>query len=360
MLSQNGLDALVPAADQQKRREAKEQGRNMNPLNFPCPKCSKTCHDYFYDLSAVSLFRQNFTGARLTFILIDVTSSMQSPLSLFKNINGKSSSPRIDQTKWAAKQLLREIAYDAEPPDKAIVAIFDEKLREPAFIPICKAAYIANESNLKRIDALELSPRSVKTYFYSVLTQVYEMLAQESYLYVDLYLFSDGIDTSDKKNETAHQAIIRCLNERIGAKCHFMNIDSTPQGGFVANWLGDPEVNCPLSGEKDDIERQIKAAYREDHRMNPNLSSRNYRADSLNEATSSTNNYMTNREAASIRRPPRRNTTSQNSTEQDFDEYALSLPSATRHMHFTASTSNTNSSDRYRIVTSTRPIRRLK
>lgn len=36
-----------------------------------------------------------------------------------------------------------------------------------------------------------------------------------------------------------------------------MNIGSTPQGGLVADWLGDSEVNCPLAGEDDAIERQI-------------------------------------------------------------------------------------------------------
>lgn len=354
LISQNGLDTFVPVADQQKRQEAKERGENTTPLNFSCPMCSRICHDYYYDLSAVTLFRQHFTGARLIYVLVDQTYSMQSKSSSVRKIDRKSSLPRFGLTKVAIKQLLREIAADAGPSDKAIVAIFDEKLQNPALIDLCNAANIAQEFNFNRIDALELSPRSVKTNFYSVLTQVYEMLAQQPYLYIDLYLFSDGMDTSNKKNERKHQAIIRRLNEQIGAKCHFMNIGSTPQGGFVADWLGDPEVNCSLAGGKDEIERQVAAAFRQHHIMNPNLPSRNLRANPLNEATPSANNYMTDAEVASIRRPARRHIAGHGFDENriSVDDYARNFPSATRCTHSNISyANNTNSSDAYGIVT---------
>ena len=65
------------------------------------------------------------------------------------------------------------------------------------------------------------------------------MFERQPFLYIDLYIFSDGIDTSPKKNDKAYQAIIRGLNEKIGAKCHFMNCGSASEGFSVASWLGD-------------------------------------------------------------------------------------------------------------------------
>lgn len=84
--------------------------------------------------------------------------------------------------------------------------------------------------------------------------------------------------------------------------------------------------------------------------MNPNLPSRNLRANPLNQATPSANNYMTDAEAASIRRPPRTHGLDEN--RMSVDDYARNFPSATRCTHSNISyANNTNSSDAYRIVT---------
>jgi len=47
-------------------------------------------------------------------------------------------------------------------------------------------------------------------------------------------MFSDGFDRSLKKNDKIYQAIIRGLNEKIAAKCHFMNRGSASERFSVA------------------------------------------------------------------------------------------------------------------------------
>ncbi|CAF1497726.1 unnamed protein product, partial [Adineta steineri] len=177
-ITQSALNEVVSYSEQQKHSEAEMKKKNTKVSEFQCPKCSKICNDYRFDWRAVTLFRQNFNGARLTYILVDITSSMTFNLLKTITIDKKSSLPRIIQTKEAIKQLLKEIAAAAGPLDQAILTTFDDKLKKPALIPLCDAIDVANVSNLNRIDAIELSPRSIHTYFYTVLKEVYEMFEQ--------------------------------------------------------------------------------------------------------------------------------------------------------------------------------------
>ncbi|CAF1396182.1 unnamed protein product [Didymodactylos carnosus] len=176
--------------------------------------------------------------------------------------------PRIVQTKEAIKQLLKEIAESAGPSDQAVLTTFDEKLIQPSLIPSCKAFEIADESNLARIDRIELSARSTNTHLYSALKEVYHFLEQQPFLYIDIYVFSDGLDTSSRKNDQAYQAIIHNLNEKLGVKCHFINYGSS-DGFSLADWLGEPEADCPISGSIDEIRAQMTSSYQKHHTRNP-------------------------------------------------------------------------------------------
>jgi len=359
------LNEIISYSDQQKHSEAKLKKEDIKIPEFRCPKCSKICNNYHFDWRAVALFRQNFIGARLTYILVDTTSSMTFHLLHTIAVDKNSSLPRIIQTKEAIKQLLKEISTGADSLDQAILTTFDDKLKNPALIPLCKATDIAEELNLARIDAIELSPRSVKTYFYSVLKEVYEMLERQPFLYIDIYLFSDGVDTSPKKNDKSYQAIIRTLNEKIGAKCHFMNCGSASEGFSVAAWLRDAEADCPISGGIDEIKTQIKSAYKKDHARNPNLTSTITRSqgETLNSSLSTTNAYMTNAEIASLHKPrpkvtPNDETSSLNSSFQssnsnptNIDDYLANLPSATHARATTVSNSRSKLPDTYNMAT---------
>jgi hypothetical protein len=368
------LSEIVSPSDQQKHSEAEMKNEDTTLPAFRCPKCFKLCNNYHFDWSAVTLFRQNFTGARLTYILVDITASMSANVLHSKKNDRKSSSPRITQTKEAIKQLLIEIAENADPgtdgrpPDRAILTTFDEKLIEPAIIPLCNATDIADELNLARIDDIELSSRFVKTHFYSILKEIYEMLEREPFLYIDLYLFSDGVDTSPQKNDRQYQAIIRGLNEKLGAKCHFMNCGSKSEGFSVASWLGDPGADCPISGSINEIRTQTKAAYKKDHAKNPNLTSTisRRRGDTL-DSPLSLNSYMTDAEAASIRRPPPREASSSNSTVQNvnpnpktFGDYTADLPSVTRARSETTPNSKSDSSGVFNMLTRNPNVRKRK
>jgi len=364
-VTQSVLNEIVSDSDQQKHSEAEMKKEDTKLPEFRCPKCSKACNDYSFDWRAVQLFRQNFTGARLTYILVDITSSMTSYFLHTITIDQKSTLPRIIQTKEAIKQLLKEIAAGANWLDQAILTTFDHEIKKPPLIPLCKATDIAEESNLAHIDAIELSPQSKKTYFYSVLKEVYEMLERQPFLYIDIYLFSDGVDTSPKKNDKSYQAIIRTLNEKIGAKCHFMNCGSASEGFSVAAWLGDAEADCPISGGIDQIKTQIKSAYKKDHARNPNLTSTITRSqgETLNSSLSTTNAYMTNAEIASLHKPrpkvtPNDETSSLNSSFQssnsnptNIDDYLANLPSATHARATTVSNSRSKLPDTYNMAT---------
>jgi hypothetical protein len=367
------LNEIISYSDQQKHSEAKLKKEDIKIPEFRCPKCSKICNNYHFDWRAVALFRQNFIGARLTYILVDTTSSMTFHLLHTIAVDKNSSLPRIIQTKEAIKQLLKEISTGADSLDQAILTTFDDKLKNPALISLCKATDIAEELNLARIDAIELSPRSKKTYFYSVLKEVYEMLERQPFLYIDIYLFSDGLDTSSKKNDKAYQAIIRGLNEKIGAKCHFMNCGSASEGFSVAAWLGDTEADCPIAGGIDEIKTQIKASYKKDHERNPNLTSTATRSreETLNNPVSTENIYMTDAEAASISKPRPKvslkdetlplNSPLQSSNPhlKNIDDYLADLPSATHAHSTTATDSRSTSLDVFKIMTRNFKTRKL-
>ena len=138
-VTQSLLNEIVSYSDQQKHSEGEMKKEDTRVPEFQCPKCSKTCNDYRFDWRAVALFRQNFNGARLTYILVDVTSSMTFNLLHAITVDKKSSLPRIAQTKEAIKQLLIEISAAASPLDQAILTTFDDKLKKSALIPLCKA-----------------------------------------------------------------------------------------------------------------------------------------------------------------------------------------------------------------------------
>ncbi|CAF4088352.1 unnamed protein product [Rotaria sp. Silwood2] len=181
--------------------------------------------------------------------------------SMFPN-NTKS---RIAQTKEALKELLKQIANNSGPEDAAILTMFDDTLIKPDFIPECKARDIATNSNMDRIDAIELSKKTIKTHFYSSMKEIYERLEEKPFQYIDAYVFSDGIDTSPRKKDQSYQVITRRLHEKIGAKCHFMNCGSASSGYCVAPWLGDPDADCPISGNVDEIRAQVASSYGQHH-----------------------------------------------------------------------------------------------
>ncbi|CAF2115570.1 unnamed protein product [Rotaria magnacalcarata] len=364
-ITQGVLNELVSDSDQQKHSEAEMRKEDTKLSEFICPKCSKSCNDYRFDWRAVTLFRQNFTGARLTYILIDVTSSMT--VNLLNSLLNWNNSllPRITRTKEAVKQLLKEIAAAASPSDQAILTTFDDKLKNPALIPLCKASEIAIEANLKCIDAIELSPRSTQTYFYSVLKGVYEMLERQPFLYVDLYLFSDGIDTSPKKNDKAYQAIIRGLNEKIGAKCHFMNCGSALNGFSVAAWLGDAEADFSMSVCIEEIKTEVKAVYKRDHARTIDLTTRTtrFRGRTLDVPSPTLTHFMTDAEAASIRVPIRKKKNEDETLPmttvfrrsdpnlKGINDYLSVLPSADRLRSSSATNISSQATSEYRIAT---------
>jgi hypothetical protein len=334
--------SLIPI--KKKHSEAKMKNEEIKLPEFRCPKCSKSCNNYGFDWAAVKLFRLTFTGARSTYILVDITSSMISNLLHTGKVAKTSDLPRLIQTKVAIKQLLKEIAEDQDSSHQAILTTFDDKLIKPALIPLCQAKDIAEKSNLTRIDDMELSPWSVKTHFYSVLKEVYEMLEREPFLYIVVYLFSDGDDTSSRKNDTTYQAIVRGLNEKVGAKCHFINCGSASKGFSVAAWLGDEEADRPISGSIDEIKTQIKADYKRDHAKNSVLTvpRARYRGDPPDIPPSTASTYMTDAEAASIRKlrlnvPPIDGTSPSNPpllsskpNAKNLDDYLDKLHSSTR------------------------------
>lgn len=359
------MNELVSHSDQKKHSEAEMKKEDTKVPEFRCPKCSKACNDYRFDWRAVKLFRQNFKGARFTYILIDVTSSMMVNVLNNLTFEKKSTIPRIAKTKEAVKQLLREISVAADPLDEAILTTFDDKLRKPGVIPQCKALNIATESNLKLVDAIELSPRSVQTHFYSVLKEIYEMFERESFTYVDLYIFSDGVDTSPKKSDKAYQAIIRGLNEKLGAKCHFMNCGSASEGFSVSAWLGDPEADCPMSGGVEEIKAQVKTIYERDHARTIDLASTEirFRGKTLDVPIPKPTEYLTDAEAASlpkiIKRPPKNNESiplhgffrNSNPNFKSLFDYIPGLPSANRTRSSSATDSRPKSAEEYRIAT---------
>ncbi|CAF1471563.1 unnamed protein product [Adineta steineri] len=364
-ITQSALNEVVSYSEQQKHSEAEMKKENTKVSEFQCPKCSKICNDYRFDWRAVTLFRQNFNGARLTYILVDITSSMTFNLLKTITIDKKSSLPRIIQTKEAIKQLLKEIAAAAGPLDQAILTTFDDKLKKPALLPLCDAIDVANVSNLNRIDAIELSPRSIHTYFYTVLKEIYEMFERQPFLYIDLYIFSDGIDTSSKKNDKTYQAIIRGLNQKIGAKCHFMNCGSASEGFSVAAWLGDADVDCPLSGDIDEIKTQVKAVYKKDHAKNVdgNSTTIRFRGKTLDVPLPKLTTFMTDTEAASIRLSRQKlsskdessltNTTNRRSNPNlmHIEDYLAALPPQTRSRSVTATDCRSKSPEIFKIVT---------
>ncbi|UJR26028.1 hypothetical protein I4U23_007374 [Adineta vaga] len=364
-ITQSALNEVVSYSDQQKHSEAEMKKEDTRISEFQCPKCSKTCDDYRFDWRAVTLFRQNFNGTRLTYILVDITSSMTFNLLKTITVDKKSTLPRIIQTKEAIKQLLKEIASAAGPLDQAILTTFDNKLKKPAVIPICNATDIADVTNLNRIDAIELSPRSVPTHFYTVLKEIYEMFERQPYLYVDLYIFSDGIDTSPKKNDKSYQAIIRGLNQTLGAKCHFMNCGSASEGFSVAAWLGDADADCPLLGGIDEIKTQVKAVYKRDHARNIDLTTTKtiFRGRTLNVPSPTLTTFMTDTEAASIRKPRVKEPTNNepillnatirrsNPNLKDINDYLTVLPSAVRSRSVTATENRSKSPEIFKLIT---------
>jgi hypothetical protein len=228
---------------------------------------------------------------------------MQAKFLQSKASDNKLSNLRISKTKEAIKQLLKEIANGANAHDQAIVTQFDEKLH--TLIPLCEAGKIAEEPNLSRIDNIKLSNRSIRTYLYAVLKEVYEKLEQQPSRYIDLYIFSDGRDTSRMKNTKQFQALIRYLNETLGVKCHYMYCGSFSTDLSVTDWLGDKEADCPLSGDISAIQAQVKAQYKTDHVRNPSLAAMTVRtqANISEDVHSSENTLMTNMEAAKLRKP---------------------------------------------------------
>ncbi|CAF3965991.1 unnamed protein product [Rotaria sp. Silwood2] len=373
-ITQSALNEIVIYSDQLKHSEAEMKKEDTKVSEFRCPKCSKICYNYHFDWGAVTLFRQNFTGARLTYILVDVTSSMALNLLYNLTIEKKSSLSRITQTKEAIKQLLKEIAAAASPLDQAILTTFDDKLKNPALIPLCNASDIANESNLITIDEIQLSSRSIQTYFYSVLKEVYEMFERQPFLYIDLYVFSDGIDTSPKKNDKAYQAIIRGLNEKIGAKCHFINCGSASDGLSVAAWLSDREADCSISGGIEEIKTQVKAVYKRDHARNLDLTSTTvrFRGKTIDVLPPTLNTFMTDAEAASIRKPIQKKVTSKNEAMpldsffrrsnpnlKNFFDYVPILPSVNRTRSSSATDISSKSTDLFKIATRNLAARKL-
>jgi hypothetical protein len=83
-----------------------------------------------------------------------------------------------------------------------------------------------------------------------------------------------------------------------------MNCGSASEGFSVATWLGDAEADYPIYGSIDEIKTQVKAAYKKDHPRDSNLTSTTTRSrrEVLDIPLSTTNNYMTDVEAASIRK----------------------------------------------------------
>lgn len=248
------------------------------------------CQDYRFDNEAVDLFRKNFTGLRYTYILVDKTSSMVS----FSTTKTES---RIVQTKTAIKQLLKEVARFSGPDDLAILTMFDEKLIKPDFISECHARDIATAANLNRVDTFELSSSSIKTHLFSAMHEIYTMLDARPFQYIDVYIYSDGLDTSSRKNDKTYQALFRGLNERVGAKCHFVCSALVSDGFSLGAWLGDPDTDCPIAGIADEIQAQVTSYYRKQH---PVLQKQHC---VLRENQHSEETYLTNAERASLRTP---------------------------------------------------------
>lgn len=372
-MTQSVLNGLVSAAEQQKHSEGEMKKEETRVAEFRCPKCSKLCQDYRFDWGTVSLFRQNFSGARLTYILVDVTSSMTFNILQTIAVKKESTLPRIIQTKEAIKQLLKEIAADATPADQSILATFDEKLRKPALIPLSRALDIADEANLARIDAIELSARSVKTHFYSVVKEVYEMFERQPFRYIDLYIFSDGIDTSPKKNDKAYQAIIRGLSEKVGAKCHFINCGSAVEGFSVSAWLGDKDADFSINGGIEDIKTQVKAVYKKDHARTIDLTTTpiRVRGRTVDIPMTTPTTYMTDAEAATIRKPRRKSISKDDHTSINpaflrphrhlahIDDFMPALPSAVRSRSATSTETRSKSPELFRIITRNLSARKL-
>ena len=290
------LEGLVSSSDRQKHDEVVENRKNLQLLKFCCPKCSEMCQNYRFDSEAVDLFRKNFTGSRYTYILVDKTSSMVS-------FSAKKDGSRIVQTKTAIKQLLKEIARFSGPHDLAILTMFDEELIKPDFIPECHARDIATASNLNRVDTFEMSSSFIGTNLFSAMHEIYAMLDERPFQYIDVYIYSDGLDTSSRKNDKTYQALVRGLNERVGAKCHFVS-GALVSGGFsLGAWLGDPDADCPIAGIADEIQAQVTSYYRKQH---PVLQKQHC---VLRENQHSEETYLTNAERASLRKPKKEQST---------------------------------------------------
>ncbi len=260
------MDEIVSPEDHQKHYLAEVEKRKIRLPKFFCPQCQRPCHNYRYDWHAVNLFRANYTNSRYTFILVDIKSSIEAAFVQLTRDSSKGSHSRILKTKEAIKQLLREIADAAQFGDKAELAIFANKLIEPSLIPLCDAINIDKEINLNLIDQLRLGEVMGHNHLYAVLKKVYdEILAHQRSEYIDLYLFSDGVDTSPMKNHNSYRAHIRSLNEQLGVKLHLVNFRSFSNTSFMVDWLGDADTDCSISGDSKTIQAQIKAIYRKNH-----------------------------------------------------------------------------------------------
>ena len=199
------------------------------------------------------------------------------------------------------------------------------------------------------------------------------MFERQPFLYIDFFIFSDGIDTSPRKNDRAYQAILRGLSEKVGAKCHFVNCGSASEGFSVAGWLGDEEANCCISGGIAEIQSQVKVVYRKDRVRNPDLSpmTTRFRGKTLDVPLPTVEAYMTDSEAASIPKPrlhlsPNNQDGSINDSFRhsnpnltDIEKYLNALPSATRSRSSTGLNVKSNVPEVYGILTRNLNARKL-
>ncbi|CAF3477902.1 unnamed protein product [Rotaria socialis] len=273
-LTQRMLDRIVTDDDQKNYREADENKRPLLNLKFQCPRCSDPCTGYEYDDQEMDLYKRRFVRGRYTYMLIDKTSSMSASvleLKSSKQLKGESKKTRFDQTKLAIKELLREIALHAGPLDKVEVNTFDKELAKRTLIPPCDAQNSNTIENQNQIDSINLSGVFVNTHFFEALSAVYDILDRRAYYTIQLYIFSDGNDTSDKPEDNESlRKLAKSLHEKLGVNCRFLacGISLTNINYLNFDWLVGRDNISVISGSAAMIRDQCALIYQQDRSGN--------------------------------------------------------------------------------------------
>ncbi|CAF1289986.1 unnamed protein product [Rotaria magnacalcarata] len=273
-LTQRMLDRIVTEDDQKNYREADENKRLLLSLKFQCPHCPNLCTGYEYDDQEMDSYKRRFVRGRYTYILIDKTSSMSASvleLKSSKQFKGESKKTRVDQTKLAIKALLRETALHAGPLDKVEVNTFDKELAKPTLIPPCDAQNANTIENQNQIDSINLRWFYVSTHFFEALSTVYDLLDRRAYYTIQLYIFSDGNDTSDKPEDNESlRNLAKSLHEKLGVNCRFIACGISPANINYLNfdWLVGRNNISVISGGEGMINEQCARIYQQDHSKN--------------------------------------------------------------------------------------------